>query len=247
MRLQIKKEWVIPIVTGVVSFASGVAGGYLLRKQLTKKNDVEEAESEAVQLQFELEETRRLFTRDIQQVDRVIKQFEENGQRFLDRYIDEANQRHPAASLRLIDEVDEEPTAEEVYAADEGPGWNWKEELANRDPEKPYIITRGEYMDQEAKAFDQCTITFYAGDNILCDDKDVPIYNPRQIIGAFRFGHGSDDDHAMYVRNETLMAEYEIILNDGYYTVEVLGEDIENQMDRDDLRHSKAPRKFRMD
>lgn len=126
--------------------------------------------------------------------------------------------------------------------------WDYDLERQNRHAEEPYILHKDEF-DAEEFDFDQVTVTWYETDEILTDDKDVPIYNPHTVVGELRFGHGSGDNNVLYVRNERLKAEYEVLREPGSYEVIVLGgtSDIEDEFEKSDLRHSKQPLRFRSD
>lgn len=126
--------------------------------------------------------------------------------------------------------------------------WDYELERQNRRGEEPYILHKDEF-DAEEFDFDQVTVTWYETDEILTDDKDVPIYNPHTVVGELRFGHGSGDNNVLYVRNERLKAEYEVLREPGSYEVIVLGgtSDIEDEFEKSDLRHSKQPLRFRSD
>lgn len=98
-------------------------------------------------------------------------------------------------------------------------------EVAKRDPEVPYVISEAEYMANEGE-LPQTSITYYAGDDILADDRDEPIDNVEDLVGQdnlARFGHGSGDKNLVYVRNERVGAEYEIAYSSGRFSDEVHG------------------------
>jgi len=112
------------------------------------------------------------------------------------------------------------------------------------------MIHQDEYFNDEkgyGAAGDQRTFTFYAEDSVLTDEQDVPIYNQEARVGELAFGHGSGDPNIAYVRNEKEEEEYEIVLDDGAYQVVVLGEKVADDMAHQDLRHSRAPGRFRRD
>jgi hypothetical protein len=135
-----------------------------------------------------------------------------------------------------------------VFNTDSDPNWNWDKEIDYRiwcDGKKPYVITREEFFNKEAEGFEQWTLTYYEGDNILTDQDDKPIYNHEDVTGEMEFGKGSGDINVFYVRNEELEAEYEIVRDHGKYSDLVLGEEIEEDAIREDLRHTGAPR-FRL-
>ena len=121
--------------------------------------------------------------------------------------------------------------------SDEDDDWDYEEEEQTRNPDHPYVIHRDEY-DQNEDDYGQSTLTYYAGDNILCDEHDVPVYDPERVVGALQFGHGSKDPSICFIRNDRLLAEYEVLFDPGSFQEEVLGQDPR------DLKHHRVP-KFR--
>lgn len=122
--------------------------------------------------------------------------------------------------------------------------WNWEEELQRREtnPNEPFVITKEEFDNNETDA-DQNALTYYDGDDVLADERDVPIDEKDTIVGVLnllRFGHASEDPKVVYVRNAKLGIDFEITQSEGKFAKEVLGFD-------DELRHSdrRPLRKFR--
>ena len=128
-----------------------------------------------------------------------------------------------------------------------GDEWDYKTELEARTSEAPYIIHVDEYVADEKGWDSQSTLTWYVADEILTDSQDVPIYNWREVVGELRFGHGSNDANVVYVRNEKLQTEYEVLRDPGSYELTVLGDSLERMNHIQDLKHSHSPRKFRDD
>lgn len=147
--------------------------------------------------------------------------------------------------LPHVEEEPEEPEEIKNIFENYDPEWDIDDELSSRSEDEPYILHVEEFMNDE-EGFHQSTLTYYEGDNILTDEKDVPIYNHSQIVGELKFGHGSNDPNVVFVRNHKLKAEYEILRDTGYYEHEVLGIDIASEFTRRDLKHSSEPR-FRWD
>jgi len=130
---------------------------------------------------------------------------------------------------------EEQETLEETYSE----GWVWETELAGRDEDGFYILHKDEFYRDE-RDYTQTTLTYYQGDDILVDQESVPVYNYFHIVGDLQFGHGSDSDTVFFVRNCKLKAEYEIVLDDGKYSVEILGLDAEVETEEDTgLKHSR--------
>lgn len=122
--------------------------------------------------------------------------------------------------------------------------WNQEEEESERSPDSPYVL-HGEEFYAGTNGFAQTCLEYFAADNVLCDENKVPIYNPEKVVGRLEFGRGSGDSDVVYIRNETLKAEYEVTRNHGSYQLEVLGIDIEEEAEEQDIRHSHAILKFR--
>lgn len=113
--------------------------------------------------------------------------------------------------------------------------WDYHTEIKKRDETKPYIIHRDEFSSG-ADGNNQSSLTYYAGDEVLCDERDSIIENKDKMVGLEnleRFGHGSEDPDVLYIRNTPLGMDIEIIRSDGKYAIEVAG-----FTEEDDLKHS---------
>jgi hypothetical protein len=125
--------------------------------------------------------------------------------------------------------------------------WDYDTEQANRDmnPGVPYIIHHDEYFENE-RDWEQASLTYYEGDDVLADEKDQAIPDPESIVGAdcfVRFGYGSKDKNVIYVANDNLEVLFEIVKSSGSYAHEVLGFDDD---DENSLKHSNSRnRRFR--
>lgn len=97
-------------------------------------------------------------------------------------------------------------------------------EVKKRTEEAPYVITSEEFLDEQKYA--QATLTYFAGDHVLVDERDAPIENPDRTVGEdnlLKFGQWSNDPKIVYVRNDALDMDYEIVKSEGKYSVDVLG------------------------
>lgn len=124
------------------------------------------------------------------------------------------------------------------------PEWDEETQVANRDPLKPYVISKDEFMD-DILGYDQDTVTYYMGDDILADEHDIPIWNWPDKLGSLHFGLGSDDPNVVYVRNDVLHQEWEVLKHTGSFEAEVTGLVIEQEYEERDLKHSNSLHKFR--
>lgn len=140
-------------------------------------------------------------------------------------------------------EAEVEPEAEvvSIFATEKQDDWDEEAEMLSRIAGQPYVISYEEFVTSENLR--QSTLTYYAGDEVLVDEKDLPIYNKSEVVGDLRFGHGSTDANIVYIRNDRLRAEYEVIRDPGHYAEEILGNTIEQGYEEHDLKHSRL--KFR--
>lgn len=96
-----------------------------------------------------------------------------------------------------------------------------------RDTTEPYIITVDEFMEaSDADARTQITLTYYSDDDVLADEKDLPIDSIDYTIGIenlSKFGEGSGDGRIVYIRNEYIDVDFEVILHQGNYSEIVHG------------------------
>lgn len=110
-----------------------------------------------------------------------------------------------------------------VKEADEG--WDQEHEENMRTPTKPYII---HYDEQGQKNYTEATFVYYAGDDVLSDARDNVVDPDKRddIVGEdnlSKFGHGSKDKNVVYIRNDAMAADFEIVKNDGDYAEIVHG------------------------
>jgi len=112
-----------------------------------------------------------------------------------------------------------------VFADSGDDNFNYEEEVTTRQPDKPYVISQEEFMQNDS-SHEQVTVTYYQGDDVLSDERDKPIEDVDATVGELnlqRFGHGSKDHNIVYVRNERIGLDLEVVRSKGKYAQEVLG------------------------
>jgi hypothetical protein len=101
--------------------------------------------------------------------------------------------------------------------------WDMEVEKASRSAKAPYVI----HTDERHEAgYSETTLTYYVGDDVLCDEKDKIIEDQDMVVGLEnldKFGHGSDDPSIVYVRNDDLAIEVEVIKSERTYAEDVHG------------------------
>jgi hypothetical protein len=103
--------------------------------------------------------------------------------------------------------------------------FDYETEIANRTEDNPYIISYEEFNAGE-KEYTHDSLTWYDGDDTLADSKDQPILTVDDVVGEdnmHKFGHGSRDPHIVYIRNDRLQTDFEVVKNNNSFQSAVLG------------------------
>ena len=78
------------------------------------------------------------------------------------------------------------------------------------DVDRPYVISPEEY--DELDDYDAVSLTYYEGDGVLTDDMDVPVENVDDVVGSDFMRHfGEYEDDSVFIRNDLLKTDYEIL------------------------------------
>lgn len=86
---------------------------------------------------------------------------------------------------------------------------------AQKDVEKPYVITPEEFG--EFDDYNQISLIFYA-DKVLADENNEIVDEVERIIGFESLNHfGEYEDDSVFVRNDRLKCDYEILLDQRNY------------------------------
>lgn len=141
------------------------------------------------------------------------------------------------------EEDDSEPKVRNIFRPTPPPEdeWDWAKERAQRSPLKPYVIHREERDEQDA--YDAVTFTYYEADDVVCNERDevIPSEDRERIFGEAnleKFGHGSDDSAIVYVRNNQLEMDIEIVRSPNSFAEEVHG--FEPEIKHSDRRRRRA-------
>jgi gas vesicle protein len=146
--------------------------------------------------------------------------------------IEEANRNHPGEEEDEIDDeteavivVPESQVTSSVFIDTPGEPWNYAKEVKSRTRQVPYVIHLDEFRQNEPE-HEQVTYTYYEQDDILADSHDMTIDDMDKVIGIAnleRWGHGSQDVNIVYIRNEVLSLDLEIVRDRGSYAEQTSG------------------------
>lgn len=237
----------IPVITGVVGFSAGGALGYILARrqgrqeliELTQAldNHVMAQQREINILRDELDKTRIRIDKEIGPLDIPLEREIDYTQ-----FVEGANE----SAYPVPVTSPSEPVTKNIFDGNDDE-WDYEAEQNIRSNKTIYVIHKDEFIPDEM-GYRQSTVTWYEGDQILADERDAPIYNWSSIVGTeLPFGHGSEDPNVVYIRNEDLRHEYEVLRDPGRFDVEVEGHQIEQGYEEQELKHSRAPLKFRQE
>ncbi len=82
--------------------------------------------------------------------------------------------------------------------------------------EKPYIISPEEFGEFEE--YEKISLTYYA-DQVLADENDEEVDDVDEIVGGDSLTHfGEYEDDSVFVRNDRLKCDYEILLDQRNYS-----------------------------
>ena len=94
--------------------------------------------------------------------------------------------------------------------------------LYRKDSEEPYAITESQFVDED-EDYDKITVLYYDNGVITDDSYDV-MDDIDTVIGLNNlscFGYGSSDKDVLYVRNDKLKIDYEILRQNADYKTDV--------------------------
>jgi hypothetical protein len=236
------------LVGGIVI---GVSVGFLIAKKRLESKYLAMAEEEIAEIRAMYYQRRKLDM----DADSRVKEAKKSAAQILEergytpptaqdeRYIqseqaaiDEANAEAARAELEAEEEIvvpnGDEVVVTNVFHAGEIDEWDWDIEKTIRKEAHggvPYVLHRDEYFENE-QGYDQITLTYFEGDDVLADSHDTPVDDQDAMVGLgnlAKFGHGSGDPNTVYVRNDELQIEIEVIHSDGKFSEQRRGIPIE--------------------
>lgn len=217
------------LLTIAVSTGSGVGATYLILKRKHEEEYEHRLDTEVANtVKFITTQANKPATpMDVAVSDSVVEELKADKFRSV---LSELSKSHEISEPYRTDEPDEDlpetlqEIAHNVFTdARETPGWDPEVEAKLREGEEIFIIEHDEYFESE---YQTIQVTWYAGDGVLADEKEEHIPIPESVVGKRalnNFGHGSRDPNIVYVRNEKLGIDVEVVHNDGKYTEQVQG------------------------
>lgn len=97
--------------------------------------------------------------------------------------------------------------------------------------DRPYVISAEQFSEENAH-FDKISLTYYEDDCTLADEGDEIVTDVDETVGREnldKFGELSDDPEVVYVRNEKIAVDYEIIRLSKSYSDTVMGRGVDDE------------------
>lgn len=216
---------IIAIGGTALGLAVGSVAGYLFAKRQLEQSYVELA-------QKEIAEARAYYN----QLHKKGEEFETPGavlQRRVPAKPNGVDDRiHEGPSDEVLEKVlnglryhTDQPIIERPLEIMHGHPQSIEEEDAARSADAPYVLDIDEFMNSEV-GYTNMTVTYFVQDGVLVDESDDIIEDIENWVGHYnlnRFGHRSNDQRIVYVRNERLEFDLEVIRDEGSYAELVAG------------------------
>jgi hypothetical protein len=215
------------LIGGSIGMACGTVAGYFfadrrLQKKYSKRYD---------ELAVEIDELRELYHKKIRAA--TPKPDAEELGKLVEEHLGYDPVEARKREVEAIEQANRDPAdivvveseTVNVFAKPEsGSSWDYSAEVQKRSKNHPYIIHIDEFNQNEPE-HEQTTYTYFEIDDILADPRDTVVDNKVLVIGTdnLRFGHGSNDPNVVYIRNDKLSLDLEILRNHGSYSEEVSG------------------------
>lgn len=124
-------------------------------------------------------------------------------------------------SSELLERIEDDLETEEVEYKNLASNYNTitnennnEEKGGNNMAEGPYVIKPEEF---DTVGYDVVSLTYYA-DKVLVDEDDNPIEDIDYLVGEDSLDHfGEYEDDSVFVRNDDLKTDFEILLDEASY------------------------------
>lgn len=206
-------------VKNILIFAAGatigVLAGYIVAKRKCDEFYREELEDVTNTLRETLRKKKEKIIEDAESIDEMSAVVEIPVKK------KKTNRQNYKNLTRIYASGNPEPVAEINESEEEYKYRN----LSNKDDNEPHVITI-EQFSEECDQYDKSTIYYYEDDDVLADENEEVIIDVDSIVGGealTSFGEGSEDSEVVYVRNDRLQIDYEIIRLSKSYKETVLG------------------------
>jgi hypothetical protein len=210
------------IVKGALVFIAGAAVGTFGGALLTKKKYEDMANEEIDLMREALREARDMAKQIVKDAEGLGEISAVSGEEVPAKKERRTQRQAERTEYRglvkdYVKDMSGDEAEEEVYRASQSS----RKEVSDG----PYVITYDAY-NLENDHYDKSTIYYYEDDDTLADENDEVIGDVFGVIGddaLSSFGEGSNDPEVVYVRNDKMQIDYEVIRLSKSYGETVMG------------------------
>ena len=205
----------MPTLNKVIIFAAGALIGSLVAWKLTK------TKYEKIMIEEE-QSLREYYNKKVKVIEDTATDLHDSYQRREDelrKNLEEKNDKEQETA-QDTNEVDNKVFFDRYTEILKGYTSSPEEQRLNENTnentnDKPYVVSPGEFGD--ADDYDIITLNYYA-DGVVADDWNDPIEDIGATIGEdFASHYGEYEEDVVYVRNDRLKVEYEILRSNQRY------------------------------
>lgn len=194
-------KYVLPAITFATGAVIGATAAWITAKKIYEKIADEE-----------IEEMREYFWDKLDELDDMCATYADEEEPNKEE-LDEMARQHAEAIIEKAGYGDVVKTSGPISAAQVVP--DEEEDNHMDDRERPYVITPEEF--DEIDEYNTISLTYFA-DEVLTDDQMNIIDDIDEIIGLDSLSHfGEYEDDSVFVRNDKLKTDYEILLDTKTY------------------------------
>lgn len=217
-----------------LAFVGGVSVGGAIGYFVTNKVLHEKYEAIANEEIESVKETYKLLRKEDEYSDpaKIVESLGYNTESDDDDFIEEETDDVP---LFDEDETEESEIVEEeiVNIFDNQEIYNElpEEEIVKEEElEEIHIISEHKFFNDDDE-YEKITITYFQGDDTLCDEREVIIPDIDKVVGRknlSKFGYQSNNEKVVYIRNTWVETDFEVVLDPRRYRDVVIG--VEEEM-----------------
>lgn len=194
-------KYVLPAITFATGAVIGATAAWITAKKIYEKIADEE-----------IEEMREYYWDKLDELDETYVMYADEEEPNKEEF-DEMARQHAEAIIEKAGYGDVVKTSGPISAAQVVP--DEEEDNHMDDRERPYVITPEEF--DEIDEYNTISLTYFA-DEVLTDDQMNVVDNIDEIVGLDSLSHfGEYEDDSVFVRNDKLKTDYEILLDTKTY------------------------------
>jgi len=187
-------------IKSILIFGAGAAAGFVVGKFYFEKKFELERQKDRVELRNYYDEKLKKMDNEISRSDKLNDKIEE--------VIEETKKVEHIQDKVNYNKIGKE---EEIVKAE-------MEAPEEDHPNKPYIISEDEFLDGNNE-YDKISLTYFIMDDTLADDSEEVVDIEETISTDIYNMLGDDaDDKDLYVRNDDLQTDFEIMKVEGSYS-----------------------------